>query len=200
MVNPDGIELVLNGLYPSNPNYDNLIIYNNGSADFSKNWEANNNGVDLNHNYDASWLEAKEASAALGITSPGPTRWGGEYPFSEPETKGISSYVDSSNFLLVLAYHSQGEVIYYNYLNIDVPDALNIGNLLAEASGYALERIDNIGQFAGFKDWFIKVFIRPGYTVEAGKGINPLPISQFDEIYEDNLPLLLTAANAVVDL
>ncbi|NMC57461.1 MAG: LysM peptidoglycan-binding domain-containing protein, partial [Eubacteriaceae bacterium] len=121
MVNPDGIELVLNGLSPSNPNYNNLIKYNNGSTDFSKNWEANNNGVDLNHNYDASWEEAKQASAALGITSPGPTRWGGDYPFSEPETKGVSSYVDTSNFQLVLSYNSHGEVIFYNYLNIDVP-------------------------------------------------------------------------------
>ncbi|NMC57148.1 MAG: peptidase M14, partial [Eubacteriaceae bacterium] len=67
-------------------------------------------------------------------------------------------------------------------------------------SGYTLERIDNIGQFAGFKDWFIKKFTRPGYTVEVGKGTNPLPISQFDKIYKDNLPLLLTAANEAVNL
>lgn len=200
MVNPDGIELVLNGLSPSNPNYDNLIKYNNGSTDFSKNWEANNNGVDLNHNYNASWEEAKAASAELGITSPGPTRWGGDYPFSEPETKGVSSYVDTSNFALVLAYHSQGEVIFYNYLNIDVANAVTIGNKLSEVSGYALERIDNIGQFAGFKDWFIKEFTRPGYTVEVGKGTNPLPISQFDKIYKDNLPLLLTAADEAINL
>jgi len=200
MVNPDGIDLVLNGLKPTNPNYENLIQYNNGSTDFSKNWQANNNGVDLNHNYDASWEEAAQASALLGITSPGPTRYGGPYPFSEPETKALSDYVLASNFLLVLAYHSQGEVIFYNYLDIEVPNSLTIGNQLATASGYTLERIDNIGQFAGFKDWFIKVFVRPGYTVEVGSGKNPLPISQFDDIYTDNLPLMLTAANAARNL
>ncbi|NLT97403.1 MAG: LysM peptidoglycan-binding domain-containing protein, partial [Christensenellaceae bacterium] len=46
MVNPDGVDLVLNGLTRTNPNYDDLIRWNNGSTDFSKVWQANNNGVD----------------------------------------------------------------------------------------------------------------------------------------------------------
>ena len=41
---------------------------------------------------------------------------------------------------------------------------------------------------------FIKIFRRPGFTVEAGSGVNPLPLSQFDEIYRDNLGILVTAA------
>ena len=48
--------------------------------------------------------------------------------------------------------------------------------------------------FAGYKDWFIQKFRRPGYTIEAGSGQNPLPIGQFDEIYRNNLPILVTAA------
>ena len=31
-----------------------------------------------------------------------------------------------------------------------------------------------------------------GYTIEAGFGENPLPISQFNEIYKDNLGVLVT--------
>jgi hypothetical protein len=30
--------------------------------------------------------------------------------------------------------------------------------------------------------------------VEVGSGINPLPISDFDDIYRKNLPLLIVAA------
>lgn len=45
--------------------------------------------------------------------------------------------------------------------------------------------------YAGYKDWFIQDFDRPGYTVEAGLGENPLPISQLPEIVRDNLPILL---------
>ena len=33
-----------------------------------------------------------------------------------------------------------------------------------------------------------------GYTIEAGLGKNPLPISQFDEIYRDNLGILVLGA------
>ena len=42
----------------------------------------------------------------------------------------------------------------------------------------------------GYKDWFIQTYNRPGYTIEAGLGENPLPISQFDEIYKDNIGIL----------
>lgn len=33
-----------------------------------------------------------------------------------------------------------------------------------------------------------------GYTIEAGLGENPLPISQFDEIYRDNIGILVLGA------
>ena len=45
--------------------------------------------------------------------------------------------------------------------------------------------------FAGYKDWFLQEYRRPGYTIEAGIGQNPLPISQFNEIYGDNLGILV---------
>jgi g-D-glutamyl-meso-diaminopimelate peptidase len=60
MVNPDGVDLVLNGLDRSNPYYNDLIKWNNGSTDFSKTWNANIRGVDLNHNYDAMWQKSKD--------------------------------------------------------------------------------------------------------------------------------------------
>jgi g-D-glutamyl-meso-diaminopimelate peptidase len=48
MVNPDGVDLVIDGLQPGNPYGDDLIRWNNNSTDFSQNWEANIRGVDLN--------------------------------------------------------------------------------------------------------------------------------------------------------
>ena len=73
--------------------------------------------------------------------------------------------------------------------------SLEIANKLSEASGYRLEVTPAESGYAGYKDWFISAFNRPGYTVEAGSGENPLPISQFDEIYSDNKNLLVTALN-----
>ena len=41
------------------------------------------------------------------------------------------------------------------------------------------------------KDWFIQEFRKPGFTIELGLGVNPLPISQFDEIYRESLGIFL---------
>lgn len=194
MVNPDGIELVLNGLQPDNPNYEDLIRWNNGSKDFSKDWQANNNGVDLNHNYNAAWEESKAGEAVIGITGPGPTRYSGPYPVSEPETSAMVDFTEFHDFALVLAYHSQGEVIFWDFMNLATLKDKMIGEMLAQDSGYSLAEATGIASYAGYKDWFIQDYRKPGYTVEVGRGKNPLPISQFNRIYSDNLPLLLHAA------
>ncbi len=194
MVNPDGVDLVLNGLQRSNPNYSELIRWNKGSTDFSRDWQSNNNGVDLNHNYNAAWEESKQAEAALGITGPGPTRFSGPYPESESESRTVADFTRAHNFRLVMAYHSQGEVIFWNFQNLAPPEAQTIGESLAGLSGYELAEPEGPASYAGYKDWFIQDYRRPGYTVEVGRGTNPLPISQFDTIYADNRPMLLYAA------
>ncbi|BAH05943.1 M14 family metallopeptidase [Clostridium kluyveri] len=194
MVNPDGVELVLNGLSRNNPFYYDLKRWNNGSEDFSKDWQANNRGVDINHNYDAGWELSKEAEAFYGVYGPGPTRYSGPYPVSEPETKAMVRFTNGHNFRLVLAYHSQGEVIYWQYGEVTPSESRRIGELFAKASGYSLEETTGIASYAGYKDWFIQDHRRPGFTIEVGKGKNPLPISQFDKIYEDNEEILLLAS------
>ena len=65
---------------------------------------------------------------------------------------------------------------------------------MARVSGYTLTNAPYESSFAGLKDWFIQKFRRPGYTIEVGKGENPLPLSQFSEIYRDNVPLLNISA------
>lgn len=194
MVNPDGVDLVLNGLSPSNPYYTDLIQWNKGSTDFSRDWEANNRGVDLNHNYDAAWDLSKAAEAEYGVTGPGPTRYSGPYPVSEPETQAMVAFTNRHNFRLVMAYHSQGEVIYWNFMNMAPPEGRTIGEQLSQISGYRLDETTGIASYAGYKDWFIQQTRRPGYTIEVGRGVNPLPISQFDEIYRDNIGMLIFAA------
>lgn len=193
MVNPDGVDLVLNGLQRDNPYYNQLIQWNQTGRPFSQVWQANIRGVDLNHNYNAAWELSKQAEIELGITGPGPTRYSGPRPFSEPETRAVGDLTIRVNPRLVLAYHSQGEVIYWNFMDLAPPESIPIGRVLARVSGYTLEEIYGIGSYAGYKDWFIQDFRRPGYTVEVGLGVNPLPISQFPKIYRDNVPLLLQA-------
>ena len=61
----------------------------------------------------------------------------------------------------------------------------------ANVSGYTLEDTPYASSFAGYKDWFIQNYNRPGYTIEVGFGENPLPISEFDTIYAENLGILV---------
>ncbi|KXZ40131.1 g-D-glutamyl-meso-diaminopimelate peptidase [Alkalithermobacter thermoalcaliphilus JW-YL-7 = DSM 7308] len=194
MVNPDGIDLVINGLKKDNPYYEDLIKWNKGNNDFSKNWSSNIRGVDLNHNYDASWHLSKKYESKYNIHGPGPTRYSGEYPESEPETKALANFCRKHNFELVLAYHSQGEVIYWNYMNLADERSKKIANILSKCSNYYLDQAQGISSVGGFKDWFIEKYRKPGYTIEVGKGKNPLPISQFDKIYSDNEELLILAS------
>lgn len=194
MVNPDGVDLVLNGLSPDNPYYYDLIRWNKGSTDFATVWQANIHGVDLNHNYDAAWQESVTAAEQMGILGPGPRRYPGPYPESEPESRTVANFTRINDFRLALAYHSQGQVIFWNFLNLAQEDARMIGEALSRDSGYKLEEAQGIASTGGYKDWFIKETRRPGYTVEVGKGENPLPISQFDTIYANNIKMLMHAA------
>lgn len=193
MVNPDGVNLVLEGLKPDNPYYEQLLQWNRTGLPFSQVWQANIRGTDLNRNYPASWQDAKAQEESLGIFGPGPTRYGGPSPLSEPETQAMVNFTRQHNFKLVIAYHSQGEVIYWLYKNMQIPRAREIGEIFARASGYELSETPYEAAYAGFKDWFIEEFRRPGYTIEVGMGRNPLPISQFDTIYNDNEEIMLLA-------
>ena len=104
---------------------------------------------------------------------------------------GFTEFLDPA---LVLAYHSQGREIYWQFKDIVVPGARELGEVFAAVSGYALADTPYESSFAGFKDWFIQEFRRPGYTIEVGLGENPLPLDQFDGIYGENLGILVTAA------
>ena len=193
MVNPDGVELVVNGLENITVNRDKILSWNNGISNFN-NWKANINGVDLNRNYPAGFDDFKKLEKEFGITGPGPALYAGDFPGSEPETKAMIDLTNSSNYRLVLAYHTQGEVIFWNYKNLQPQEAYNIALAFSKASGYALETPTLAQSYGGYKDFFIEKFRKPGYTIEVGKGINPLPISQFPTIYEDNEELLLLAS------
>ncbi|MCH5186746.1 MAG: M14 family metallocarboxypeptidase [Oscillospiraceae bacterium] len=184
MVNPDGVELVLHGPDPDNP-YHRKIMETTGIHNFSDIWQANINGVDLNHNYDAGWQQL--------ASGPAPTRYGGPYPESEPETKALVNFVRNMNFDMLIALHSQGHEIYFDFDGLTAPRSEEIGALLAEASGYTLARPYGVSSFGGFKDWFIKEYGKEGFTVEIGLGKNPLPLSALGGEYESVAKLLLTA-------
>ncbi len=193
MVNPDGVDIAINGPQPQNPYYEDLLKWNNTGLPFSKVWKANVKGVDLNLNYPAAWEEEKQLEEELGIFGPAPSGYGGPSPLSEPETITIANFTKKHNFKLVIAYHTQGEVIYWQFKDLAPAYAFTIAELFSKASGYAISETPYEASFAGYKDWFIQEYRRPGYTIEVGLGETPVPVFQFDTIYNDNEEIMLLA-------
>jgi len=196
MVNPDGVDLVAGAIGPGNIQYDlaQRLAADYPAIPFPNGWKANLLGVDLNLNYPAGWLQAREIKFSQGYTQPGPRDYVGRAPLNQLETQALAGYTRFLNPELVLAYHSQGKEIYWKFSDYDVPGAEELGQQFAEVSGYTLANTPYASGFAGYKDWFIQEFRKPGYTIEVGSGENPLPLSQFDEIYRDNLGILALAA------
>lgn len=151
-------------------------------------------GVDLNLQFPAGWEEAREIKFTQGFTSPAPRDFVGYGSLTEPESLALYDFTLQHNFNLILAYHTQGQEIYWQFQNYAPENAERIGEEFAEVSGYSLAEVPFNSSFAGYKDWFLQTYKKPGYTIEAGLGENPLPISQFDEIYNDNLGILVLGA------
>ena len=196
MVNPDGVDLVLDAIPKDSYPYRNAqqIGENFPDIPFPDGWKANLLGVDLNLQYPAGWLQAREIKFSQGYNKPAPRDYVGRAPLGQRESRALAGYTEYIDPALVLAYHTQGKEIYWQFEDFQVPGARELGEKLAQVSGYTLADTPYESSFAGYKDWFIKVFRRPGFTIEAGAGENPLPLSQFDEIDRDNLGILVTAA------
>ncbi len=196
MVDPDGVDLVTGAIQPGTLQFasaEALAAYY-PQIPFPSGWKANLLGVDLNLQYPAGWITAREIKFAAGFDRAGPRDYVGRAPLTQRESRALAGYTEVLDPRLVLAFHTQGKTVYWQFQDYEVPGARELAEEFAGVSGYTMEDTPYESSFAGFKDWFIQTFRRPGFTIEVGSGVNPLPIGQFDEIYKDNLGILVTAA------
>lgn len=188
VLNPDGTEINLSGAKGalSSEKYVSRIA----KGDF-RHWNANAKGVDLNHNFGAGWDILHNEEHRNGIFGPAPRQYGGPRPFSEPETRAVCGFCSTFDVKRLYSFHSQGEEIYWYYgpktplINRDIAEEF------ASLCGYRVSFPDGMASHGGLKDWYIEKFGRPGFTVEIGLGENPLPVSDFDRIYEKLRPALI---------
>ena len=195
LVNPDGIDLVTGAIDKSSNFYKEAqeISSRFPNIPFPSGWKANIKGTDLNLNYPADWLRARELKFAEGFTTPAPRDFVGTEPLSAIESKNIFNLTLREDFDITLSLHTQGEEIYWQFKNYATNEARALGERLAAVSGYLLTAPAEFSSYAGYKDWFLQNYRRPGYTIEAGRGTNPLPISDFDKIYP-NIEAIISEA------
>ncbi len=194
LLNPDGVEIERGECRLTKKERDALVKMN-GSEDFTL-WQANARGVDLNHNFDAGFDIAKKMEKEYGVLSPCRTRYGGDAPESESESYALADLTRSlkERLSLVLALHTQGEEIYFDYMGRAPDGSASIAAALSSLSGYRIASPRGIASYGGYKDFVIDKLGIPAFTLECGKGENPLPDELFPEIYKKTADALLFSA------
>ncbi len=179
-VNPDGVEIAMRGAESGGKRQREIetVMKNNPNQV----WSANAAGVDINHNFNAGREEIKRIELSNGIIGPSPRRFCGAYAESEPETRTIANLCRHKAFAQAMALHSQGEEIYWKYGKHTPECSYSMAKALAELSGYTLVENRSLASHGGFKDWFIDELHKPAFTIEIGKGKNPLPEAMVAEI------------------
>ena len=80
MVDPDGVDLVTGAATQAEREQAESLAAFYPNIPFPDGWKANLSGVDLNLQYPAGWLTAREIKFAQGYTRPGPRDFVGRFP------------------------------------------------------------------------------------------------------------------------
>lgn len=176
LVNPDGVDIAIHGLNPKNVYHQDLISHT-GIINFKNQWQANAQGVDINHNFNALWDKVYD--------TPSPTKYGGPFPESEPETRAITHLLKIIRPDTFVAFHSQGREIYYDFNDLETEKSTQSALEIAKICGYTVAKPTGTASFGGAKDWYIQEFNKEAFTIELGQGKNPLPHSQLLSMTKD---------------
>jgi len=182
MVNPDGVNLVQNGVesVKEPKKVKSMRMLQDSYAE----WKANINGVDLNRQYPCHWDE-KQSNTDV----PSSEMYKGTAPATEPEVQALMALCEENDFLLAASFHTKGEVIYWadSGTQDSIAAGSSIAQTMADITGYDLMPVSEDPSIyaAGFENWFRQDFLRPAFCVEltpTGNGSTPHDDTEFDTL------------------
>lgn len=200
MLNPDGVNLVINGV----ENVDDVVAVSNMSmlkGTYAE-WKANINGIDLNRQYPCHWEEKKQNTDV-----PSSEMYKGTKSASEPEVQAMMALCEQNDFAIAASFHSKGEIVYWaDSGTVDsVPGAESVTDAVCEVSGYRKMPVseDPSSYGAGFENWFRQEFSRPGLCIELtpsdGSSV-PHDVQAFDDIVWNKTELIFAVLMEQADL
>jgi len=160
LVNPDGVQICVNG---------------------SPSYYLNANGVDLNHNYDADWFKKITKTYSTGTSAFSEPETQVIKTLCENTKFDITIAYHAAGDIIYWYYGQQGAAKTRD---------LAYANMLKNTTGYSLVSTkDYKSSSSGFKDWCVKKLKIPSFTLEIGgkQGIlKPLAWSQYNSVWQKN--------------
>lgn len=185
MVNPDGVEIAQKGEEGALTDDVKQWVRKSTEAGISHNQiKSNARGVDLNRNFRNGFGKGKLAKKSKNYS-----HYAGAFPYSEPETKLMLDVSRQFDYYCFLNYHTSGNIIYYGCQNASKMinnKALQIAQMIKRHTKYPYYGPNTAPPLGSWADEVEILYKRPSVTIEIGSK-NPVPINEFDQIYEKNL-------------
>ncbi|MBN2029555.1 hypothetical protein JW824_04855, partial [bacterium] len=110
---------------------------------------ANSNNVDLNRNWDFNWKNSWEPAGCWAYMP----IFGGEFPFSEPETLALRGFIEAHEITAIISYHSAALGIFAGGMPGN-PISVSLAESIAEIAPYPYPPIqtgcETTGQFVDY--------------------------------------------------
>ena len=195
LVNPDGYDLVLDGLGSVRTFMGKEALAGVNDTDYVK-FKANLAGVDINRNYPLEYFDPSTGrwvrnisknTNALYSSVPRGSYYPGPISGSEPETRAIMRYILKYDFRNYISYHSRGNAIIASTDWFGEEYTLRQSKLAAIASdvtGYDILMSYDENGSGYFSDFAAAQTLKPTVTVETTTAELPTSQLYFAEAYK----------------
>ena len=196
MANPDGVTISqygADGIKDEKLRADVVKMFNKyggGDTRYYTRWKANARGVDLNRNYPINFEQT-----AKRVKHPCSANYTGKFPASELETQVMIERFENIEPKTVIAYHSTGSIIYWDFLQKGELHKKNksLFNVANSLTGYRAAKKTSF-LYSCFGNWTGYTKVIPTLTIETGEGEAPIKKREIKTIWKKNRYMLPAVA------